>query len=73
MNVLARLPVLGSTVVRQASAQDVPTIVKLLAADQLGATRDGITTVEDLEPYLRPFESINTDPAHLLLVATGDE
>ena len=73
VKVLARLPVLGSTVVlRRASAQDVPAIVELLAADQLGASRDGITTVEDLEPYLCAFEAIHTDPAHLLLVATGD-
>ena len=73
MSVLAKLPVQGSTVVlRQASVRDVPAIVELLAADQIGATRDGVTTDMDLQPYLRAFDAINTDPAHLLLVATGD-
>ena len=45
--------------------------MKLLAADQIGATRDGCTTDADLQPYLRAFDAIYTDPAHLLLVATG--
>lgn len=54
VNVLAQLPVQGSTVVlREAATQDVPAIVQLLAADQLGATRDGATTDADLQPYLR--------------------
>ena len=70
---LAKLPVQGSTVVlRQAVVQDVPAIVKLLAADHIGSTRGGVSTDADLQPYLRAFEAINTDPAHLLLVATND-
>lgn len=70
---LAQLSLQGATVVlRPATAQDVPAIVDLLASDQLGATRDGITTDEDLQPYLRAFQAIETDPAHLLLVATDD-
>ncbi len=69
--VLVKLPVQGSTVVlREAMADDVPAIVELLAADQLGATRDGITTQEDLQFYLRAFSTLDTDPAHLLLVGT---
>ena len=52
--------------------RDAPAIVKLLSADQIGATRDGVTTDADLQPYLRAFDAINTDPAHLLLVATGN-
>ena len=44
-------------------------IVELLAADQLGATRDGADDDEGLEPYRRAFEAIDADPAHLLLVA----
>ena len=74
VSVLAELPVQGSTVaLREAVAQDVPAIVELLAADQLGATRDGITTDADLQRYLRAFEAIHGDPAHLLLVATDEE
>jgi GNAT superfamily N-acetyltransferase len=56
-------------VLREADAQDVPLIAQLLADDQLGAVRDGVTTDEDLQPYLRAFEQIDADPAHLLLVA----
>jgi GNAT superfamily N-acetyltransferase len=44
--------------------------VDLLAADQLGATRDGVTNDEGLRPYLDAFDVIDADPAHLLLVAT---
>ena len=73
VSVMAKLSVQGSTVVlRQAAVQDVLAIVTLLAADQIGATRDGFTTDADLQPYLRAFHAINTDPAHLLLVATDD-
>lgn len=53
---------------RRAARSDVPAIVELLAADQLGATRDG----GDLAPYLRAFEAIDADPAHLLMVATSE-
>ncbi len=67
----AQLPVRGTTVaLRRAAAEDVPAIVELLAADQLGASRDGVTTDEDLKPYLDAFAAIDADPAHLLLVAT---
>ena len=68
---LARLPVQGATVaLRRATAQDVSSIVDLLAADQLAAARDGVSTEEDLQPYLTAFAIIDADPAHLLLVAT---
>jgi len=67
---LGQLPVQGSTVVlREAVLGDVAAIVELLAADQLGA-RDGITSDADLQPYLRAFDVVDADPAHLLLVAT---
>jgi len=55
---------------REAVADDVPAIVELLAADQVGATRDGIASQEDLQLYLRAFSALDTDPAHLLLVGT---
>jgi GNAT superfamily N-acetyltransferase len=59
----------SSVVLRQARADDIPEIVGLLAADQLGATRDGVRTPEDLAGYLEAFRTIDADPAHLLVVA----
>ena len=55
--------------IRRATASDVPAIVSLLAADQLGATRDGVASAEDLAVYQAAFEAIDRDPAHLLIVA----
>jgi hypothetical protein len=70
VTVLAQLPVQGKTeTLRRAAAGDVPAIVDLLAADQLGATRDGVSSEEDLQPYLSAFDAIDADPAHLLVVA----
>jgi GNAT superfamily N-acetyltransferase len=54
---------------RRASAADVPALVALLAADQLGATRDGVRDSSDLAAYTAAFEAIDADPAHLLVVA----
>lgn len=74
MTVLAQLLVQGKTVMlRRAAAGDVPAIVGLLGADQLGATRDGVSSSEDLQPYLTAFDAIDADPAHLLLVAADGE
>ena len=70
MNDLATIELRGSAVVlRRAEAGDIPAIVGLLAADQLGATRDGVNTPQDLAAYQAAFRAIDTDPAHLLLVA----
>jgi GNAT superfamily N-acetyltransferase len=52
--------------VRRATRADVPALVALIAADQLGATRDG----GDLAPYERAFAEIDKDPAQLLVVLT---
>jgi len=71
VSALAKLPVQG-VVLREAVVEDVPAIVELLAADQLGATRDGITNDADLQPYLRAFDALDADPAHLLLLASDD-
>ena len=66
----SRLSVRGSMVLlREALVEDVPAIVALLAADQLGASRDGASSSEDLQPYLSAFHAVTADPAHLLLVA----
>ena len=50
-------------------AGDLPAIVDLMAADQLGATRDGVRTAEDLAAYQAAFDAIDRDPAHQLMVA----
>ncbi|MDT5041497.1 MAG: hypothetical protein QOE51_2482, partial [Actinoplanes sp.] len=60
-------------VLRRAAAHDLEDLVDLLAADQLGASRDGITTVENLEAYQRAFARIDQDPAQLLLTAVTPE
>lgn len=52
--------------VRRAVLADLPAIVELIATDQIGATRDG----GDLAPYERAFNTIDADPAQLLVVLT---
>jgi len=52
-------------VLRRAVGDDLTAIVGLLAADQLGATRDGISTAADLLAYRRAFDAIDSDPAHI--------
>ncbi len=56
-------------VLRRAQRDDVPAIVELLAADQLGATRDSVRDDTDLAAYEAAFSAIDADPAHILLVA----
>lgn len=69
--VLAQLSVGGRPyVLREAEAADVPAMVALLAADQLGAVRDGAGSTAELQPYLAAFQVVDADPAHLLVVAT---
>ncbi|MDQ6754124.1 MAG: GNAT family N-acetyltransferase [Actinomycetota bacterium] len=41
-----------------------------MAEDQLGVNRDGADDSEALQPYLRAFDALDSDPAHLLIVAT---
>ncbi|WP_051441817.1 GNAT family N-acetyltransferase [Arthrobacter sp. H14] len=71
MTVLAELELgNGSTIgLRRAAVQDVSSIVRLLADDELGAARDGADDDEALQLYLRAFKAIDSDPAHLLVVA----
>jgi GNAT superfamily N-acetyltransferase len=57
---------------RTAADADVAAIVGLIAADQLGATRDGVRDEADLAAYTAAFRSIDADPAHLLVVAERD-
>jgi GNAT superfamily N-acetyltransferase len=63
----------GPVVLRRAAAADVPAIVGLLAADQLGATRDGVRDAADLAAYERAFRAIDGDPAQLLVVAESPD
>jgi GNAT superfamily N-acetyltransferase len=65
--VLATEP--APVLLRRARPDDVPAIIALLAADQLGATRDGIRDDADLAAYEQAFRAIDADPAHLLVVA----
>jgi GNAT superfamily N-acetyltransferase len=55
--------------VRRAVRSDVPAIIALIAADQIGATRDG----GELEPYERAFAAIDADPAQMLVVVTDGD
>lgn len=59
-------------VLRRAEGGDLPAIVGLLAADQLGAARDGIGDDADLQAYRRAFAAIDRDPAHVLVVAEAE-
>jgi GNAT superfamily N-acetyltransferase len=65
--VLAEGPVL-----RTATEADVAALVDLIAADQLGATRDGVRDATDLAAYTAALRCIDADPAHLLVVAETD-
>lgn len=56
--------------IRRARRDDIGAIVRMLADDQLGATRDD---PGDLRPYLRAFEGIEADPNQLLMVAVSDD
>lgn len=57
---------------RRAVVDDVPSVVALLVDDPLGATRDGADGEGGLDPYLRAFEALDADPAHLLVVAEAE-
>lgn len=54
---------------RTATEADVAAVVDLIAADQLGASRDGVRDAADLAAYVAAFRCIDADPAHLLIVA----
>ncbi|MCU1689434.1 MAG: family N-acetyltransferase [Jatrophihabitantaceae bacterium] len=61
----------GSVELRAASRADIPAIVRLLADDPLGATREAVGDLDDaaLAPYLAAFDAVDADPSHLLMVA----
>ena len=73
-NALAMVDLDGTQVaLRRAIRPDLPALVALLAADDLGATRDGIRGQADRDAYERAFQAIDQDPAQLLLVAEARE
>lgn len=49
---------------REATRQDVPAVVALLADDALGAAREGT----DLAPYLAAFDAMQAEGANILIV-----
>lgn len=55
--------------VRRATRDDVPALVALIAADQLGAGRE---TPDDPAPYLAAFDAIDADANQYLAVAELD-
>ncbi len=65
--VLTAAPV--PVVLRRAVPADVTAIVGLIAADQLGAGRDGVRDATDRAAYDAAFAAIDADPAQLLVVA----
>lgn len=56
---------------REAVPEDVPAIIRLLADDDLGQTREG-NEAEDLHAYQAAFEKIAEDPRNQLIVAELD-
>lgn len=62
----------ADVLLRRARREDVPAIVALMAADQLGESRDGIRSDVDLAAYEAAFERIEADAGEFLLVAEVD-
>lgn len=61
-----------NVVLRQARREDVPALVALIAADQLGESRDGVRSDADLAAYEAAFQAIDADAGEILLVADVD-
>ena len=56
---------------RRARRTDLPSIVRMLADDELGSQRERVENPLP-EPYYTAFEQINKDPNHELIVAEKD-
>ncbi|MFF1558044.1 GNAT family N-acetyltransferase [Streptomyces sp. NPDC058279] len=56
--------------IRPATEGDLPEIVRMLADDPLGATRE---SPEDLPPYLKALRSLTDDPHQHMMVAVRGE
>lgn len=59
----------ATVVLRPAVPADLTAIVDLIAADQLGVSRDGVRDAADRAAYEAAFRAIDADPANLLVVA----
>ena len=57
---------------RKAILSDLPEIITLLAEDELGQTREHLSTTIDTR-YLKAFESINQDANQFLMVVVSEE
>jgi hypothetical protein len=57
---------------RRAERQDAPAIVRLLADDPLGSTRETANGDRLPDAYWRAFQAIDADPHQLLMVAESD-
>lgn len=69
----------ASIELRRARRGDVAAIVGLLADDPIGRRREAVpdrgepgVVGDALSPYLRAFDLVDADPAHLLVVAVDD-
>ena len=56
---------------RKANVDDLPSIIKLLADDPLGQTREILSDPPD-KSYVKAFTAIDNDPKQLLAVADDD-
>jgi GNAT superfamily N-acetyltransferase len=65
-------PQVAETAFRLASRDDVPAIVRMLADDALGATREAYVSPLP-ESYYAAFEAIDGDPNNELVVAVRDD
>ena len=73
MTLPIELPLRGPVVVlRRATADDVPAVVRLLAEDHLGAGRERLDGDDDLAVYLDAFAAVDADPAQTLVVGERD-
>ncbi|MDQ0749748.1 GNAT superfamily N-acetyltransferase [Streptomyces africanus] len=60
---------MGDLEIRPATADDIPTIVAMLADDPLGAQRE---SPDDLTPYLTALERLSADPNQRLVVTARE-
>ncbi|MEY9992690.1 GNAT superfamily N-acetyltransferase [Streptomyces sp. V4I8] len=60
---------MGDLEIRAAVADDIPSIVGMLADDPLGAQRE---SPDDLTPYLAALERLSSDPNQHLVVAVRE-
>ena len=62
---------MNEIIIRTAIREDLPAIVKLLAADEVAGSRERLTD-PIAESYVAAFEAISADPNHGLFVADKD-